>query len=751
MSSMFHAARASLLAVAALWLALQPVMAQPGTPELGKSPPVEPIDVARLGSLSYSDLTLKGRLVSTDYYIPGPGEFPLGEDNWLDLDFQASGLLARESVMTVFWNDQPIYTEGLAARSTRSRITLPLPRQTILADINRLRVQALLRLDVESCAVESPARYLTVFNSSQVRYSYADRTPNPRVPTLSLTGFPAPLFQSEVAQPAPTRFVLPVQPTSAEITAAGRIAARLGQATNGRNLGLEVSREGEDFSGEANLVFVGRRDALPSLGRLDPPSLTRLPDGTYRDTLGDAADAETGILFEAPSPWARGRAVLAVTGTTDAAVERAALAMASQSATRAMRGSYAFVREATATADQSSQGGGIVTTLADLGRGDDTLTGSGEHRVSFNVELPTLSGRNSVPFEAIISRSPLLDLQRSNMRLVLNGVPVASANFKDVDTTRGTVRFDIPTAALRGGTNAATLEFTLYLPASEDVRVCASVPDEQAWVVLHRESSFQLPNTADVRVETATLANFPYPFLREGFLRDTLIVVPDDLGDARAFLRFAATLGRNARAEVLTPTTLRASDFTPALASNKDVAILGLPGQIPLLGTLGGRLPIEIDEQARIVLSRGMSVSVRDATQLGVLQQIVSPWSSGRSALIISGTGVLGVPLAVEALRQGNMAGNAAIISLAEPAAPAPNTVPTPEPLTIGGPRPDPLQVTTYQLRPRIEPTEVLAQRRPPYALYAAGLAAVGAMLVVLLLTLGTARGRGAGSVRTRR
>jgi hypothetical protein len=102
--------------------------------------------------------------------------------------------------------------------------------------------------------------------------------------------------------------------------------------------------------------------------------------------------------------------------------------------------------------------------------------------------------------------------------------------------------------------------------------------------------------------------------------------------------------------------------------------------------------------------------------------------------LAVTATSAPDLTLAVDALRQGSLTGNAALASRAVPQPVVAGRTPTPEPLVLGGPPPEPLEVSTFRLRPRIEAPAAVAARRPPYVQYAAGALAAAAIIVALAL-----------------
>ncbi|TAK36220.1 MAG: hypothetical protein EPO30_11595, partial [Lysobacteraceae bacterium] len=325
--------------------------------------------------------------------------------------------------------------------------------------------------------------------------------------------------------------------------------------------------------------------------------------------------------------------------------------------------------------------------------------------------------------------------------VIVNDLPLESVAFRDLAPVHAVRRVDLPGAALRPGANAVRIEFSMRLPGLAEREACNAVPVEQAWAVLHADSALHQPLGIDRTGGEPSLTTYPYPFHRNGRIDDVLIVLPADLGkNPQAVAQFLAEVGRGTRAGLLRPTVVTAQSFDPARDPiDKDVILFGLPEDSPILGTLGGRLPVEVGTDQRLVLARELTVRVADLERLGVVEEIVSPWSPGRAVLVVTGTSAEGIDYAVEALRQRALSGNVVIATLQRPRAPVAGAVPTPQPLAFGGPAPIPLDVSSYRLRPQILAAE--QDVRPPWILIAAAVIALLAILIVAAQTYAAFRG----------
>lgn len=730
----------------ALLLALLVSMLVPVGPALARDfPEATPFPSIALSQIGYANNTLRGPVVSADYFIPGPDPFRLGDEapsgnaepirTWLDLQVLPSELLTTGSVMNVRWNDVSIHDREIGGGQGALRMEIAIPRHLIRPEVNRLEVRAQLRLDNDTCeagSVDSPARHLTIMASSAVRYGYAEPRVRWEFPVVTdLVRYPEPFFLPTYPQPAPVRFLIPEQPSAIELTALLRVSSQLGQYAGDRGVKIELQRANEitldDLEdADRHLVVIGKRASLPFLGDLELPLRQR--EGAFESTTGQLVAADSGVVMLSTAPWNYARGILAVTGETDRAVERAALAVSGRDGIRALRGRVEIVDEA-APVDTALQGDDIVT-LAELGRVDDEVSGVGDHGISFTTFLPAVHRDSSVAFDAVISHSALLDRNRSSLRLLVNDLPLESVALRDIDPVHAVRRFDLPGAALRPGANSIRIEVSLRLPGFAERDLCNAVPVEQAWAVLHSDSGFQQPpDTAADR--DLNLSLYPYPFHRAGRLDETMVVVPSrEYGNAQALVQLTADLGRGTRADLLSPVALDAESFDPARdAVDRDIVLFGLPQDQPLLAALGDRLPVGVGPDRRLVLAREITVRVADREHLGIVQLISSPWSPGRAVLVVTGTSALGLDYAVEAIRRRSLSGNVVIASERTQRASGLDGQPGLDPIVLGGPPDLPIDVTSFQLRPPVlAPGE---EARPPYVLIA--------LFVVLLIAMGLA------------
>ncbi|MHB8619581.1 MAG: cellulose biosynthesis cyclic di-GMP-binding regulatory protein BcsB [Chloroflexota bacterium] len=691
-----------------------------------------PRKVIRLADLGYNDDTLVGQRFTADYFFPGPGEYRLASSgSVLDLVYSASGLVGKSSVMTVLWNNVPLADVRLAGKGTPQRISVPLPADRIDPALNRLQIRGAMEDRSSVCTNDNPANHLTVFRDTSVHYALADSQPHPPPVRPDLGRYPAPFFEAAPLAPAPVVFVLPPTPAPDVLRAVAAISGGLGRSAGSHRLDLGVATDvGSPPASLAgsNLIYVGLARDLAGLRAMPGLSLRVGRDGHLLKDGKPVAPAD-GVLAEAASPLNAGRMVLAVVSQTSGGLVKAATTLASGDTARLLGGSSAVI-ERLDTAPPSarpSQAGGDVITLADLGRSDQSVSGIGDHDLTFKVQLPGVpQGRGGLALDLVTSHSPLLDAARSSFKVLVNGVPVTSVALNQVGVSHGVTRVQIPSAAIRPGVDTFDVVFTLRTAriATPVTQICPPVPTEQAWAVLHSSTNLQLPPHLGTPA-TVGLGNYPSPVVGPRGLGDTTFVVPARF-DLQPFIQFTANLGHAAAQGSPPPLVISANDVQPRSTKanlNANLIVWGTPAENPVLSRLSGDLPLAMTAgpPARFSFANNLLLSVRDSTNLGILQEIASPWSPGRRVLVVSGTTPSALSLAVRGLDQPGLADNLALVSTAPRVAGATGGV------AAGAPAP--VEVSTYKITTKQRVASVQSKIVLLPVILAAGLALLALLM----------------------
>lgn len=634
--------------------------------------PVGPMPDLSLEALRLGDLTARGRVAYLNIYFPGHGDYQLAEGSYLQLELDHSPLLRpQDSTLTAVLNGVPVGSLLLTpdnARRTTWRVELPAG--LLATDINHVQLRYFMRLQDDDCTNhENPALYSTVYAGSFLHYQYSSplRYVAPAAPDLGR--FPDPFLRSALST-AEVAFVVPDQPSTAELSAAATIAARLGQAAGSKPLTTQLYLAGEttpQLRAGRDLVVIGTPDSNPLLEELAPQlPLKPTDDGGspgFLDPSGQPVAPESGVLQEIRSPWDERYTVLVVSGGSEEGLRRAARVLGSRLGAETLRGRWAVISEASDQLGQGSAPSGeqsAAIALGKLGVKETTFQGYGSYSTSFSFDALPPDGPQQAYLDLVMSHSPALDSSRSSVAVALNGTPTGTLPLKADHGSRFRWRVPLPGQAIRPGANSITVTFNLYLPRAEG---CGPEAPERAWATLHQDSALQpAPSTGRPSLD---MSNLPYPFVQQGTPSGSFLVLPDDPVLLKDGLQVAVALGRHSSGGSTELQAGTASSLTEEVRGAFELIAYGLPENNEVIAAVAARLPLALRPGSERTLQNARSVllGVKDAANLGFLELVPSPWNAERALLVVSGTSPEMARHSYKALRDRLPTGNVAIVS----------------------------------------------------------------------------------------
>ncbi len=655
----------SLLAVLALLLLAAPVSAAPPAPKRDFS----------LKQLRMGDLTARGNAATLSLYLPGYGDYELGDGSYLYLEYDHSPLLRPEdSTLTVVANGTPIGSVLLTSQNAkRTGWKISLPADRLRRDINLVELQYQMWLpDDRDCTdQENPARYSTIYANSYLHYDYASPLRFIPLPPPDLARFPEP-FLRPTAPEGDVTFVLPDHPSSSDFGAAASIAARFGQLAGSKPFTAKLRLAGglsQELRASRDLVVIGTPETNGLLRELS----SRLPlkygqgEGApgYVDQAGQPVATDSGVLQEILSPWDGRFSVLVVSGGSEEGVSRAARTLSSRLGTAALQGAYAIVTKASEGLrqgqDTSTEGATSAVNLEQLGVRQSTVKGAGAHSISFAFDALPPDSSEGVYFDLVSSHSPVIDPSRSTVTVAVNNMPVYTMSLKADNGERSSQRIRLSGSALRPGSNSATVTFNLYPRATEG---CGPDAQERAWAVLHPDSSLLVPPVT--KQPPLGLSNLPYPFVQRGTLSSSLLVLPDDPTLLEDSLQAAVVLGRQSSGTSTELQASTASELTEEAKRSHNLVAYGLPENNGVIAEAAGVLPMALGVGSERTLRGPETVllGLKDAANLGILELISSPWNADRALLVLSGSSLEMAKQSYQLLDDRLPAGNVAVVSM---------------------------------------------------------------------------------------
>lgn len=393
-------------------------------------------------------------------------------------------------------------------------------------------------------------------------------------------------------------------------------------------------------------------------------STVAAPPGFFFMQANRAVPETDGLLQEITAPWDSTRALLVVTGLSDAAVARASLALSSESQFPGLSGALALIQEAHPAPAAPPPAPSSDLTLADLGY-DDTLLEGFSQETEYYFDLPIGWQFNEGSFlDLSFSHSQMLNYNNSELSVLINGKPLTTVPLNQETATQGALRLALrPSQLAPGKVNRLTLRAQLY-PLNQ----CGYA---SLWLQISNRSRLHLERT-EQQEALLNLKYYPHPLDQQPDLGNLLVVLPPtpQVNEWESALQLAAALGKAAGGSTIQPTVLLGWNATTPLTATPwadyHLLVLGRPSRNPLLQQVNADLPQPFQPGTDAIEQRLDQVIFRlpPNLDLGLVQLLPSPLNPKRALLAVTGTTEQGLADAVAALltRPWDLVGNLTLL-----------------------------------------------------------------------------------------
>lgn len=567
--------------------------------------------------------TLRGDRATTTFYLPVPKQWKYTTAK-LHLLISHSPLLQDNSTLTLELNGKPVSSIRLTkenATLTTWDIELPLD-QPFASDWIALNFVGFLRISADICAdYDNPSNWAFISPNSTLTISYKKLNFSPDLGQL-----PYPFIYTNPLEPLTSLLVLPQNPSIKEVEPALRMVRALGAQLNYNQINLSttdaiaISNQQKENN---NLIFVGKVNQFSSV---DPNFMANI--ATEATQNGKALAADTGIISLVSSPWNPVHTVLALTGESDLAVEKAASAFSNPQFRSLSYDRFALItekpRKLQSTEQRNKQ---EPISLKRLGYADQTVLGLGQNTLSYTFILPNDQMPEMLTLHTVFSHSVFTYQDHSLLTIAINGIKQSSLRLLPSNENRESWTIKIPGNVLNPGKNSLTYTFDLHIPQEN----CGTRFYFQAWGLIHAESTIQ---TTFLRtLPRIILSHFPLSFGAK-----TLIIVPNTLSTeeinpiVQFFLKLGALLGFDSPVFHV----VGANEANLSILKSYNNILIGTPQSNPWLAKAMAPLKIEHDKVS--LYDKDNKLSFINEAPLGVVQLIDSPWNNDGNALLITGT-----------------------------------------------------------------------------------------------------------------
>jgi hypothetical protein len=334
--------------------------------------------------LGQNEFSLRGAHDSRNFSFGLPADWRLDGGGELELLMTVSfnqaiatdpdiPVVVGGGILTVEFNDIVIGIFPMdQVGQVQERLVIPVEAIESTRPDGRMRVDFILDSGL-SCYVNQQM-IVILHAGSNFAFPHSAITPD-----TSLVNFPRPLYQDSIVQDS-VLFVVPDQPSSAELESAFIVAAGLGNLTSS-NMLMDLATVSEltpERVAEQDLILVGKANTMPLLSDLEAPA--GVVSGKFRESNED-----DGVIQMINSPWNPANVVLLIGGNTDAGVVKAAQAISTGVIRSGTLSNLSVVESVQPDPINSSLA--VYQTLADLGYDNNQLNAFGSNTTSYRLSL----------------------------------------------------------------------------------------------------------------------------------------------------------------------------------------------------------------------------------------------------------------------------------------------------------------------------------------------------------------------------
>lgn len=592
------------------------------------------------------NISLKTVKTFRNFSFTKPKSWKVSPTSKMVLTFQHSPqLLPERSSLNILINDEVIKTIELnKANSTTTTATFLIPA-SILKDYNTLTMDVDQHYTYKCEDPFDPALWTTVLNTSYLSIDYTEMAAKP-----DFALFPYPIYDNLAYKPAELNFVIPNPEADSDdtLTAMSLIDASIAQKIGWKELKVNVSMP-DKLNHNSNLIIVGTPRENAAIKQFESALPYGISNDQIIDTNGNILPKDAGVLMIIPNPNNPASVVLVVTGNSPIGVKKAAIALTQNPTNAILKGNMVVVQETLKNelANLRDWPQFIKTKIArliDLGLKSETVRGVTSVPIKYSIKImPDISmpPKNFVKANVVYSYSAHLEPDMSKLEVTFNGVTLHTAKLDNTDGENlKTLELEIPTESVQIFNE---LEFKFHLfPVKYDI--CRFTTDEHIWGTIHNTTEFNFPAHIKTVIPDIGLINDGgYPFTAYPDLQDDVFVLADDFNayDVYAMLWVTARLAKMTDpTDSINSEVVRVANLNGNQKSTKNIIVIGTKDRNQIIRELETELSLIYNNEGFKLLKRKGEEKLsqlRDIPDMGIVEQMLSPWNDKRVVMILYG------------------------------------------------------------------------------------------------------------------
>jgi hypothetical protein len=581
-----------------------------------------------------------------NFYFTKPEHWKMLPTSKVNVIFQHSPqLLPERSSLNILINDQSIKTIELnPGNAQKTNISFAIPVD-ILKDFNKITFDVDQHYTYKCEDPFDPALWTTVLNDSVIQLDYQET-----VPATDFARFPYPLYDDLAYETTQLNFVLPKAQGNSDGTIKGMamVDAAIAQHIGWKDVKVNAYTQ-DNLNEHNNLIIVGTPEENPAIQRFNNSLPYKVQNGQLVDSQGNTVSETFGILMIVPNPKATGKVILIVSGNSPEGVEKAANALTQKPTSGILKGNVVVVKETLKNdlADFRDWPGYITKKSArfiELGLDSKTVRGVTSVPAEYSIKIMpdiTMPPRNFVTMHLDYSYAANLDPTMSKLEVIINDI---SQHSVVLDNTNGenhkTLEIEIPTEDVKMY-NEVKFRFHLF-PIKYDL--CRFTTDEHIWGTIHNTTSMSFPAEIKTVIPDVGLINDGgYPFTAYRDMQEDVFVLANEYNaiDAYALLWIVARLGKMTNpTEAINFDVVRYSNMTSKHKNDKNIIAIGTANRNKLITNSDAEMDLIFSEdQFKIMKKEKMEKvsEIKELHNMGIIEQMLSPWNSNRVMMIVFG------------------------------------------------------------------------------------------------------------------
>lgn len=590
-----------------------------------------------------SAMTLNGYKPSDTFYLP-IGTHLNAQKAILHLKIAFSPFLGQETSVEVKFNQTSLRRLTLPPDLSKEQswdIDLPLTQLSL--DWQALTFSAYLSSAKNLC---NPNIWIYISPQSSVTLT-----------TLALpfkgtlNQLPYPFIDPGSMNPVPVLLLLSKGYTHQDIFSLLHIALQLGRLAgdNKLNLSTDVISESVEKQKENNLILIGTSDHLFKESEL------QLDIFSHTDEVNNALNKESGVLLLNQSPFNPIFGLLTLTGISDTALQKAVSAFLTPEFITLASGQIAVIDTIQINPTMSSVSDGYRSSFKELGYSDQSVSGLGRHKLTYDIPLPNDRVPNFAHVKTFVTTPAIPGNNNLQMTLLVNGLKQSSFWFTQEHSVWQT---NINSEALKPGINRLDYLIDLHLEHEQ----CSRENYDEVWATIYSQTQFQ--SSFFNSFPLAMLNQLSVPFNSEITVVLSEHLTKEDLNNlVQLFFKFGQLFQHYPVHFNFRISNQVDEDFI----RNNNILLIGTPSNNPWVKWALDYMPVQFDNNLRMLKLPQKKLEVSGSHSTGLLELMPSPWSEGHAIFLISGDNGPALSWAINVLisdkKRMSLNGNIAIIN----------------------------------------------------------------------------------------